>query len=136
MRANDFCKILLCTAAVVLTACGSEQPPTPTESAAASPGAEPATPATPGLEDLLASDSRSEADRARDAGRKPAEVLEFLGIRPGMKVIDIIAAGGWYTEVLALAVGPDGHVVAQNPSFVLTYRDGALDEALDEAEGT
>ncbi|MEN8158870.1 MAG: methyltransferase, partial [Myxococcota bacterium] len=47
----------------------------------------------------LAAADRSDADRARDAGRKPGEVLAFLGIEPGMKVLDAIAAGGWYSEV-------------------------------------
>ncbi|HSG89302.1 MAG TPA: hypothetical protein VLA56_08820 [Pseudomonadales bacterium] len=73
---------------------------------------------------------RSEADRERDAGRKPAEVLAFLGIGEGMAVIDVIAAGGWYTEVLAAVVGEDGLVYAQNPAAVLKFRDGANDKAL------
>lgn len=86
----------------------------------------------PDLATLLASASRGEADRARDAGRKPADVIAYLGIQPGMKVVDIIAAGGWYTEVLSLAVGPDGHVASQNPPRVLQMRDGANEKALSE----
>lgn len=82
------------------------------------------------LEERLAGGSRSAEDRARDAGRKPAAVLEFLGVEPGMRVVDIMAAGGWYTEVLSLAVGPDGRVAAQNPDFILAFRDGANDKAL------
>jgi predicted methyltransferase len=78
----------------------------------------------------IAAAERSEADRARDAGRKPAEVIAFLGIEPGMKVLDAIAASGWYSEVLAAAVGPDGKVYAQNPDFVLKFREGANDKAL------
>ena len=78
----------------------------------------------------LASNSRAEADRARDAGRKPAEVIAFLGIGSGMKVMDLIAAGGYYTEVLSLAVGDSGTVYAQNPARVLQFRDGANDTAL------
>ncbi len=84
------------------------------------------------LASRLASGSRPEADRARDAGRKPALVLDFLGVEPGMKVIDWIAAGGYYTEVLSVAVGPKGVVYAQNPAAVLQYRDGANDKALTE----
>jgi predicted methyltransferase len=79
---------------------------------------------------LPAAAERSEEDRARDAGRKPAEVIAFLGIEPGMKVLDAIAASGWYSEVLAEAVGPDGKVYAQNPEFVLKFREGANDKAL------
>ena len=83
-----------------------------------------------GLAVALASTDRAEADRARDAGRRPAHVIAFLGVGPGMKAIDLIAAGGYYTEVLSLAVGPEGRVYAQNPPFVLKYREGANDKAL------
>jgi predicted methyltransferase len=84
----------------------------------------------PDLRALLASENRAESDRARDAGRRPAEVVEFLGIGKGMHVIDLIAAGGYYTEVLSLAVGPDGHVVAHNPPGLLQTRDGANEKAI------
>jgi predicted methyltransferase len=85
---------------------------------------------SPGLEERLEASGRSEADRARDAGRKPAQVVAFLGIEPGMKVMDVIAASGWYTEVLSLAVGPKGTVYAQNTAFALRYRDGMNDRAM------
>lgn len=78
----------------------------------------------------LRAESRSAEDRARDAQRRPAEVIAFLGIAPGDTVIDLIAAGGWYTEVLSLAVGPQGRVYAQNGAYVLQMREGANDKAL------
>jgi predicted methyltransferase len=78
----------------------------------------------------LAEETRASADRDRDAGRKPAEVIEFLGIGSGMTVVDLIAAGGYYTEVLSLAVGPSGKVYAQNNAFVLQMREGANDKAM------
>ena len=78
----------------------------------------------------LASGDRPAEDRARDGGRRPAEVVAFLGIEPGMTVVDLIAAGGYYTEVLSLAVGPKGKVYAQNGEFVLKMRDGANDKAM------
>ncbi len=114
---------VLFSALLVLAACsksGQEGPP----------AAEPKAEAPADLSILLANSSRSAEDRARDAGRKPAAVIEFLGIKPGMRVLDVIAAGGWYTEVLALTVGPDGHVVAQNPQVILEMRDGANEKAL------
>ena len=82
------------------------------------------------LRSLLASEDRAASDRARDAGRRPADVVEFLGIEIGMRVMDVIAAGGYYTEVLSLAVGDDGHVVAHNPPSVLEFRDGANEKAI------
>ena len=89
-------------------------------------------PGADALRQALDSPSRSEADRMRDAGRKPAEVVAFLGFEEGMRVMDMIAAGGWYTEVLSLAVGEDGTVYAQNPPAVLRFREGANDKALTE----
>lgn len=82
------------------------------------------------LSAALTESSRADADKSRDAGRKPAEVLTFLGIAPGMTVMDVIAAGGYYTEVLAVAVGPQGMVYAQNPAAVLQFREGANDKAM------
>jgi predicted methyltransferase len=82
------------------------------------------------LAEALASPDRPGDDQARDPGRKPAEVIEFLGIGPGMTAIDLIAAGGYYTEVLSAAVGPAGKVYAQNGEYVLKLRDGANDKAI------
>jgi len=84
----------------------------------------------PDLETRLAAGSRPVADKMRDAGRKPAAVMEFLGVEPGMTAIDIIASGGYYTDVLAEAVGPEGKVYAQNIAFVLQIRDGVNEKAM------
>lgn len=79
---------------------------------------------------LANAETRSVEDKARDAGRKPGEVLAFAGLTPGMRVLDMWAAGGWYTEVLSIAVGPDGEVVSQNPPPLLQFRGGANGLAL------
>lgn len=76
------------------------------------------------------SKTRSEQDKARDEGRQPAKVLEFLGVKMGMTTLDLVAAGGYYTEVLSLAVDKAGTVYAQNPASVLKFRDGANDKAI------
>jgi predicted methyltransferase len=67
----------------------------------------------------VAAADRSEADRALDAGRQPAEMLAFFGIGPGMRVAEIGAGTGYTTELLARAVGPTGRVYGQNPKFIL-----------------
>jgi predicted methyltransferase len=54
--------------------------------------------------------SRPDADRARDANRRPAEVLAFAGIKPGMNVGELAPAGGYYTRLLCRVVGAAGHV--------------------------
>jgi len=72
----------------------------------------------PGFDEALADTARPQEDRDRDAMRKPRSVLEFAGIGAGNRVLDLIAGGGWYTEVLSAAVGPEGHVISQNsPRF-------------------
>ncbi|HZL96795.1 MAG TPA: hypothetical protein VFB99_24280 [Vicinamibacterales bacterium] len=57
---------------------------------------------------------RLPADRLRDVGSRPAEVLDFLSIRAGMTVLDLNAATGYYSEILARGVGPSGQVIAHN----------------------
>jgi predicted methyltransferase len=75
--------------------------------------------APPDPKAVVAAEDRSDADRALDAGRHPAEMLAFFGIRPGMRVAEIGAGGGYTTELLARAVGPTGRVYGQNSKFVL-----------------
>ena len=62
---------------------------------------------------------RSAGDRALDAGRKPAELLAFAGVRPGMHIAELGAGGGYTTELLARAVGPTGTVYGQNNRLIL-----------------
>jgi predicted methyltransferase len=56
---------------------------------------------------------RSDADRLADARRRPIEFLEFAGVKPGMRVLDVAAGGGYTTQLLALVVGNRGTVWAQ-----------------------
>jgi predicted methyltransferase len=71
--------------------------------------------------DAVADPSRPPADRERDKDRKPAEVLAFFGIEPGMSVLDLFSGGGYYSELLARVVGPGGRVVAHNNKAYLKY---------------
>ena len=82
---------------------------------------EPAEPTISVYEKAVANEARPEADRVRDAGRKPAEVLEFLGITPGMTVLDMFSGGGYYTEILSHTVGDDGHVIAHSNEAYLQF---------------
>lgn len=58
--------------------------------------------------------ARAAANVERDAERKPAEVLAFVDAQPGDVVLDWGAGGGYWSELFAGAVGPDGVVFAQN----------------------
>jgi len=62
--------------------------------------------------DAVQHPDRTDADRDRDAGRKPAEVMEFFGIAPGMDILDMFSGGGYYTEMLSNVVGTAGSVIA------------------------
>jgi predicted methyltransferase len=63
---------------------------------------------------ILGSQDRSAADRTNDLRRKPEQMLAFIGIRPGIVAIDLSAAGGYTTELLARAIGPSGIVYGQS----------------------
>ncbi len=66
------------------------------------------------IERAVANTARPDADRQRDADRKPVEVLTYFEIEPGMKVLDIFAGGGYYTEILSYVVGVEGEVSLYN----------------------
>src|SRR5271154_1907981 len=63
---------------------------------------------------ILASPDRSPADRTNDLRRHPQQMLEFIGIHPGIVAVDLSAAGGYTTELLARTIGPSGAVYGQS----------------------
>jgi predicted methyltransferase len=66
------------------------------------------------IAEIVASPDRSAADRTNDIRRKPAQMLAFIGIRPGMVALDLSAGGGYTTELIARSVGPIGRVYGQS----------------------
>jgi predicted methyltransferase len=78
----------------------------------------PARAQAPDYAALMAAADRSDADRAADKRRDPLPFLAFTGVKPGMKVLDMGAGGGYSSELLARCVAPNGTVYAQNsPEF-------------------
>ncbi|MEQ8954554.1 MAG: methyltransferase domain-containing protein, partial [Gammaproteobacteria bacterium] len=76
---------------------------------------------------------RPQADKDRDLDRRPAEVLRFLGVERGMTAVDLVAAAGYYTEVLSHGVGPGGRVYMQNsPQSLSGNRGERTAEAIAE----
>jgi predicted methyltransferase len=65
--------------------------------------------------------SRPADDTKRDADRKPGATLAFAGVKPGDKVVDFIAGGGYFTRLFADVVGAKGHVYAVEPSEVSKF---------------
>ena len=65
--------------------------------------------------------SRPSTDTVRDVNRKPAEMLQFSGLKRGDKVADYAAGAGYFTRLFAAVVGPNGHVYASVPSALFKY---------------
>lgn len=68
------------------------------------------------VQSAIADAKRPAADTARDAARKPAELIAFADIKPGQKVADFVMGGGYLTRIIAGTVGPKGVVYAYQPS--------------------
>ncbi|MDH3821737.1 MAG: class I SAM-dependent methyltransferase, partial [Gammaproteobacteria bacterium] len=114
--------IAFLTLAFVVTAC--DRPASEAEPAATEPAPAAAAVVEPDVSiyaAAVASETRPEADRARDAGRNPEAVLEFFGIQPGDIVLEMWAGGGYYTELLAHVVGESGKVVAHMNTPILQF---------------
>ena len=109
--------VLVTTAALALAACTTTMADTTPAAADA-------------IATAVADPLRPAADVARDPLRKPAEIIAFAGVKPGMTVIEYAPGGGYYTRLLARTVGPEGKVYALVPA-AFAQREGALD-ALNE----
>ena len=64
----------------------------------------------------VADAARPDADKQRDANRKPVETLEFAGVKPGDQIAELIPGGGYFTRIFSKVVGPSGHVYALVPA--------------------
>ncbi len=119
---------------LALAACGDKElPPPGTPQGASSAGTLPTAAPPPDVKQTKVADvailpnvraavdatDRSPEDRALDAGRRPDVVFSFFGIKPGMKVADLAAGGGYTTELLVRGVGPTGKVWGQNSPDML-----------------
>lgn len=107
-----------------------------TEEEPAAGAAAPSDPQPPSsariIDEAIASEGRLTGDAAQDGWRRPAELLTFLGAAPGMRIIDVFAGGGYYTELLSRIVGPEGAVLAYNNA---PYREYAAEELALRFEG-
>ncbi len=86
-------------------------------------GAADAAPAASSITDS----GRSAEEKARDADRKPLEMLEFAQVKPGQTVVDYIPGKGYFTRIFSNAVGPSGTVYADTPQLVIDkFKDKGL----------
>src|SRR4051794_11086589 len=75
-----------------------------------------AKPVVEGITTALASPDRGADNVKLDESRKPAELLKFLGLRPGMRVADPFGGNLYWAELTGRLVGPTGHVTIWQPS--------------------
>ena len=92
--------------AASLAACADSPTPAPTTTAVLTNAR---------IAEIVSSPDRSDTDRRNDVRREPAEMLSFVGVRPGSVALDLSAGGGYTTELIARAVGPTGRVYGQSP---------------------
>lgn len=78
------------------------------------------------LEAAVADPARPAEDRARDAERKPLELLAFAGAAPGARIADLLPGGGYFTRLFSRVVGPSGRVYAIVPEEIVKLRPQAL----------
>lgn len=76
--------------------------------------------------------AREATDRDRDAGRKPGKIIEFMGIKPGMTVMEMLAGSGYYAEILSKVVGETGQVIALNNKSYMAFTKDALVKRLEQ----
>lgn len=62
----------------------------------------------------MAAPGRPKTATDLDEVRKPVEVLRFMGLKKGDRVLDYFTGTGYYADIMARAVGPGGHVVGWN----------------------
>ena len=60
---------------------------------------------------------RPAADTARDAARKPVDMMVFAGVKPGDKVLELIPGGGYFERIFSVVVGPNGHLFEAIPTM-------------------
>ena len=73
---------------------------------------------------------RPAGDSVRDTLDHPAEILRLTGIKAGMKVADVLAGDGYYSELLSYIVGPSGHVLMLNNQAFDDWSQPALKNRL------
>jgi predicted methyltransferase len=82
------------------------------------------------LREALDSPDRPDADRERDVTSQPAAVLRFFGIPEGGVAVDLFAGGGYYSEILARAMGPESRVYLHNNAAYLGFAEDEIEERL------
>ncbi|MGI9230067.1 MAG: class I SAM-dependent methyltransferase [Gammaproteobacteria bacterium] len=74
------------------------------------------------LDEVLA--AQSEDIQARYVYRNPKATLEFLGVKPGMTVVEVLPGGGWYSKILIPYIGPEGALIGADYPYDMLPKFG------------
>ena len=88
-----------------------------------------AAPKTPTIAAAVAAGDRTPDNVKLDDGRKPAAVLQFLGLKSGMHVLDLFGGNAYWAEIMAPVVGPKGHDTVWEPTQFYNDKTKASFEA-------
>ena len=80
----------------------------------------------PAFAAIVAAPDRPATDKVNDTHRHPGMAMFFAGVKPGMTIAELGSGGGYYTRMLANAVGPNGKVYA-----IMTKAQAARPNGMD-----
>ncbi len=132
---------LAATCILLVVACGGSAPdgaetpaPEAADGSAPAPAAADITPDLAAIQAAVDAPGRPDADRADDAGRKPGEVLGFFGVQPGWHALDLFGGSGYYSEIIARAVGESGHVTLHTNEAYAEFAGEAVEQRMAGGE--
>lgn len=122
----------LVTLLAFIAACGQQGPAQSSAPGAQETAASAQETIDPAITAAVADAGRLAADLEEDAQRHPVEVLHFLGVKPGMHVLDFGGGPGYYTSLLSRVVGADGGVIIYNDDLYTKFYGERLQARLAE----
>jgi predicted methyltransferase len=129
-----YCSLIAITTLTALTGCNSASETKTPETTAAVPQADLVDHSAAELAKIL---SMQPAEvQTRYPARNPQQVLEFIGIKPGMTVVEALPGGGWYSKILLPYLGSDGHLVGSDYAVDMFPKFGFFSDERLEAKKT
>ncbi len=75
---------------------------------------------------------RAQQDILRDTQSKGPQIVDLVGIKPNMQVLDILGGGGYYSEIISKKVGQGGRVYLHNNQAYMPWVEKELVARLNE----
>jgi predicted methyltransferase len=66
------------------------------------------------------------ADKTDDVRRQMVAVMQFTGVKPGQKVLELVPGSGYWTRVFSQIVGSEGHVYTVWPNETARFSAKSL----------